>query len=66
MPDDVHQRLKAQAALAGQSVDQFLLARRNDMASMPTLPELAQHIRERTTYTSPPSAATIRAERERR
>lgn len=66
VPDDVHRRLKSQAALAGQSLNEFLLARMSDIASVPTVPELAQRIRERAAYKGPSSAAVIRKERDRR
>ncbi len=66
VPDDVHRRLKAQAALSGQSLNEFLLARMSDIASVPTVPELAARIRRRVPYDGPSSAATIRAERDRR
>jgi antitoxin FitA len=64
--DDVHRRLKSQAALAGQSLNEFLLARLTEIASVPTVPELAQRIRERAPYTGPSSAAVVREERDRR
>jgi antitoxin FitA len=66
VPDDVHRRLKSQAALAGQSLNEFLLARLTEIASVPTVPELAQRIRERAPYTGPSSAAVVREERDRR
>jgi plasmid stability protein len=66
VPDDVHRRLKAQAALAGQSLNEYLLARMTDIARVPTLPELAERIRERPPYEGPSSATVIRAERQRR
>jgi antitoxin FitA len=66
VPDDVHRRLKARAALAGQSLNEFLLARMREMARVPTVPELAERIRERQPYTGPSSATVIREERERR
>jgi antitoxin FitA len=66
VPDDVHRRLKSQAALAGQSLNEFLLARMSEIARVPTVPELAARIREREPYEGPSSAATVRAERERR
>jgi len=66
VPEDVHRRLKSQAALSGQSLNEFLLARISDIARVPTVPELAERIRERTPYTGPSSAAVIRAERDRR
>ena len=66
VPDGIHRRLKAQAALAGQSLNEFLLARLSEIASVPTVPELAQRIRERTAYEGRSSAAVIRRERDRR
>jgi plasmid stability protein len=66
VPDDVHRRLKSQAALSGQSLNEFLLARLSDIARVPTVTELAQRIREREPYTGPSSAAVVRRERGRR
>ena len=66
VPDDIHRRLKAQAALSGQSLNEFLLARMSDIARVPTVPELAERIRERAQYTGPSSAALVRDARERR
>jgi len=66
VPDDVHRRLRSQAALAGQSLNAFLLARMTEIASVPTLPELAQRIRERAPYSGPSSAAIVREDRDRR
>lgn len=66
VPDDVHRRLKSQAALAGQSLNDFLLARITEIASTPTIPELAAALRELDAYEGPSSAEEIRAERDRR
>jgi plasmid stability protein len=66
VPEDVHRRLRSQAALAGQSLNEFLLARLNEIAALPTVPELAERIRTRTPYTGPSSAAVIREARDRR
>lgn len=66
VPDDVHRRLRSQAALAGQSLNAFLLARLSEIAALPTVPELADRIRTRTPYTGPSSAALIREARGRR
>ena len=66
VPDDVHRRLKSQAALSGQSLNEYLLARMNDIARLPTVPELAARIREREPYEGPSSAAVIRENRDRR
>ena len=66
VPDDAHRQLKLQAALAGQSLNAFLLALLTDIARTPTVPELAQRIRERGVYEGPSSAAMIRGDRARR
>lgn len=66
VPDDVHRRLKSQAALAGQSLNEYLLARISEIARVPTVPELAERIRERERYTGPSSAEVVREERDRR
>jgi plasmid stability protein len=66
VPDDVHRQLKAQAALAGQSLNEFLLARMSDIARTPTVPQLAERIRGREPYDGPSSAAVIRAARDAR
>ena len=64
--DEVHRRLKAQAALAGQSLNDFLLVWMGELARTPTVPELADRIRRRGPYDGPPSARAVRAERDRR
>jgi antitoxin FitA len=66
VPADVHRRLKSQAALEGQSLNEFLLARMSEIARVPTVPELAERIRARQPYTGPSSAEVIREEREKR
>jgi antitoxin FitA len=66
VPDDVHRRLKSQAALAGQSLNDYLLARMTEIARLPTIPELVGRIAGREPYTGPSSAAVIRAERGQR
>jgi hypothetical protein len=54
------------AALAGQTLDEFLLARLTDIARTPTVPQLAEHIREREGYRGSSSADVIRAARDTR
>lgn len=66
VPEDVHRRLKSQAALAGQSLNGFLLARMSDIASVPTVPELAERIQGRARYTGASSSTVIREDRDRR
>ena len=66
VPEDVHRRLKAQAALSGQSLNEYLLAHVADLARAPTIPELADRIRQRERYEGPSSAALIREDRDAR
>ena len=66
VPDRVHRRLRAQAALAGQSLNEYLLGRLAEIARTPTVPELAERIRGRAPYAGPSSADLIRADRDRR
>jgi len=67
LPEDLHRQLKSQAALAGQSLNEFLLARLTELARLPTVPELLARIKERgEPYDGPSSAEVIRAEREGR
>ena len=65
VPEDVHRRLKSQAALAGQSLNEFLLARMSEIARTPTIPELAERIRSRAAYEGPSTAAIVRRDRDR-
>ncbi len=60
VPEDVHRRLKSQAALSGQSLNEFLLARMSEIARTPTLPELMDRIRSRAAYEGPSIAAILR------
>lgn len=67
VPEDVHRTLKSQAALAGQSLNEFLLARVTELAQKPTIPELIERIHARgEPYDGPSTAELIREDRERR
>ena len=65
VPEDVHRRLKSQAALSGQSLNEFLLARMGEIARTPTIPELADRIRSRAAYDGPSTAGIVRRDRDR-
>lgn len=65
VPEDVHRRLKSQAALSGQSLNEFLLARVGEIARTPTIPELAERIRSRAAYEGPSTADIVRRDRDR-
>ena len=54
------------AAMAGQSLNEFLLARMKDIASVPTVSELAERVRARSPYEGPSAAQAIREDRDRR
>lgn len=67
VPDVVHRRLKARAALAGTSLSDYLLREIRELADRPTVEELRARLERRSPVTpsiSPGDA--IRAERERR
>jgi hypothetical protein len=53
-------------ALAGQSLNEFLLARLTELAALPTVPELAARIRTRAAYVGPSSASAVREARDSR
>jgi preprotein translocase subunit Sss1 len=66
VPEDVHRRLKSKAADAGQSLNEFLLARITEVARVPTWSEFSERVRRREPYTGPSSAALIREDRKKR
>jgi len=47
VPDALHHRLKARAALAGMSLSDYLLAEINEIAERPTLSELRDRLHTR-------------------
>ena len=47
VPDDLHRKLKSRAALAGQSLSDYLLGEIRDVAERPTLDELRARLRSR-------------------
>lgn len=48
VPDDVHGRLKARAALAGMSLSDYLKVEMTDLASRPSIAELDSRVRNRS------------------
>jgi antitoxin FitA len=67
VPDGVHRTLKAQAALAGLSLSDFLLAEIRHLAERPTVAELRERVRHRSRIADPLSAAeAVRRERDAR
>ena len=66
VPDDMHRKLKSRAALAGQSLSDFLLAEIREVAERPSLEELVARLRSRTPVAlSEDPAAIIREVRDR-
>lgn len=67
VPDALHRRLKARAALAGMSLSDYLLAEIRQTAERPTVEELRArlHSLPRTTLSVSPADA-VRAERDGR
>ncbi len=57
VPDSLHRTLKAQAALSGMSLSDFLLAEIRQVAERPTIEELRERLRRRSRVASPVSAA---------
>lgn len=67
VPDDLHRKLKARAALEGLSLSDYLLAEVRRAAERPTVAELRNRIAHRApVITRVPPARAVRAERERR
>ncbi len=67
VPDELHRKLKARAALEGLSLSDYLLAELRRSAATPTLNELRQRLRQRTPVSPRQSPAdAVRAEREGR
>ena len=67
VPDNLHRTLKAQAALAGMSLSDFLLAEIRRVAERPTIAELRERLRRRSAVTGDVSAAeAVRRERDSR
>jgi plasmid stability protein len=66
VPDTLHRRLKARAALAGMSLSDYLLGEIRQVAERPTIDELRARLRSRTeTMPSVAPADAVRAERDR-
>jgi plasmid stability protein len=67
VPDELHRRLKARAALAGLSLSDYLLRQIREIAERPTIEELRARLQSRSAVVPSPSPAkAVRAERDRR
>jgi antitoxin FitA len=67
VPDALHRKLKARAAIEGMSLSDYLLMEVRRVADRPTIAELRERLRQRTpvTTTQPP-AQVVRAARDTR
>jgi plasmid stability protein len=67
VPDALHRKVKARAALEGMSLSEYLIAEVRRAAERPSPSELRQRLAERTRVTPSVSPAeAVRAEREAR
>ena len=67
VPEALHRKLKARAALAGMSLSDFLLAEIREVAARPTVDELRQRIARRGAVApSVPPAEAVWRERKSR
>lgn len=68
VPDDVHRVLRRRAAAAGQSLQEYLLARLTEDAAQPTLDEVLRRAGDRASGSVPlaEAARAVRADRNAR
>jgi plasmid stability protein len=67
VPEDLHRKLKARAALAGMSISEYLLQEIEKSLARPTPEELRQRLRQHGRVDlSEPVAKAVAAERESR
>jgi plasmid stability protein len=67
VPEDLHRRLKARAAMAGTSLSDYLLGEVRQAAERPTRDELRRRLASRAPVkVSPSPEAAVRAERDSR
>jgi len=67
VPDALHRKLKARAALEGMSLSEYLLSEVRRAAERPSVSELRQRLAQRTpVQPSPSPARALREERDAR
>ena len=67
VPDALHRRLKARAALAGLSLSDYLLQQIREVAERPTIEEMLERLERRPAVTpSVDPVRAVRTERDRR
>ncbi len=59
VPDELHRKLKARAALEGKSLSEYLLAEVRRSAERPTLAEMMERLSKRSPVHSPMSSAAV-------
>jgi plasmid stability protein len=59
MPDDLHRKLKARAAMEGLSLSDYLLREVRNVAERPTLQEMMERLSKRAPVRLRPSPATV-------
>ena len=65
VPESLHRKLKARAAVAGQSLSDYLLTEIGRVAALPTREEMLARLHSRTRVRlKTPAAVVIREERE--
>ena len=65
VPDDLHRKLKARAAVAGQSLSDYRLAEVERLAARPTRDDMLARIRSHSSVAlQTPAATVIREERD--
>ena len=64
VPEDLHRRLKARAAMSGQSLSDYLLLEMKEIAGRPTLAEFRERLHQRAAVAAELDiAAIVREER---
>jgi plasmid stability protein len=66
VPDSLHRRLKARAALAGMSLSDYLVLEIKEIADRPTLAEMRERLHGREPVTALDTARWVQMEREAR
>jgi plasmid stability protein len=67
VPDNLHRRLKARAAMAGMSLSDYLLSEIKEIAERPTLAEMREILHQRAPISVPiDTARMVREERDSR
>jgi plasmid stability protein len=64
--DETHRRLKARAALAGMSLSDYVRQELDDLAALPTLPEMLERLEEREPVGGMTAAEALAEERAER